>query len=59
LNKNDENRILKTFVIDISQQALDVSKINIKRHNLENKITQIKSNLLEQLELNTNILCSN
>jgi methylase of polypeptide subunit release factors len=50
---------LQTYVIDISEKALEVSKINIEKYNLENKIIQIKSNLLEQLELNTNILCSN
>jgi len=44
--KNTKN-IKKSYVIDISKKALEVSKINIEKHNLENKIIQINWNLLE------------
>lgn len=43
--KNKEE-IKKCFVIDISNKALEVSKINIKKHNLENKINQVEWSLL-------------
>lgn len=49
--------VKKCFVTDISKDALEVSKINIKKHNLENKITQINWNLLDNFEFDTNILC--
>ena len=44
-NTNLENVI----VIDISRKALNVSKKNIIKHNLESKIKQLNSNLLEKL----------
>ncbi len=37
----------ESYVIDISKNVLEVSKINIKLHELENQITQIKWDLLE------------
>lgn len=43
------DKIDKAYVVDISEKALEVSKVNIKKHNLENKIIQIKSDLLEKL----------
>ncbi len=46
INKNCKN-IEKNFVIDISSEALEVSKINIESHNLEFKTSQVNSNLLE------------
>ena len=48
INKLDEWRILNTYVIDISKKALEVSKINIEKYKLEDKIIQINSNLLEK-----------
>lgn len=39
----------KAVVIDISRKALNVSKKNIIKHNLESKIKQLHSNLLEKL----------
>lgn len=48
INKNCKN-IKKTFVVDISIDALEVNKINIKNHNLEWKIFQIKSDLLNSI----------
>ncbi len=49
--KNTKN-IEKIFAIDISKEALEVAKINIKKHSLEDKIKLINSNLLENFELN-------
>lgn len=46
INKNSKN-IKKTYVIDISNEALEISNINIKSHNLEWKIYQINSDLLD------------
>lgn len=39
---------LKAFVIDISKEALEVSKINIEKHNLKDRIVQIHWYLLEK-----------
>ncbi len=36
----------KTYVLDISKDALEVSKVNIEKHNLQDEITQIESDLL-------------
>lgn len=43
--KNTNN--LKIFALDISLDALEVAKINLEKHNLQNKIKLIHSNLLE------------
>lgn len=48
INKNCKN-IDETFAIDISIDALEISKINIKNHNLEWKISQINSDLLNSI----------
>lgn len=48
INKNCKN-IDETFAIDISIDSLEVSKINIKNHNLEWKISQINSDLLNSI----------
>lgn len=41
------NTFLKnTFALDISLEALEVAKINIKKHSLESKILILESNLL-------------
>ena len=40
------NFIEQCFVVDISEKALKISKINIKKYNLKEKITQINSDLL-------------
>ena len=45
--------IENSYVIDISKEALEVSKINIKLYNLENQINQIKWDLLKEI-LNNN-----
>ena len=59
---------LKTYAIDISKDALDVAKINIKKHNLEDKIELIQSDLLKDFKqilsskfykLNTIIITAN
>ena len=47
--KNTKQCIKKSYAVDISKKALEVSKINIKNHNLENKIEIIESNLLDFL----------
>lgn len=47
--KNNKN-IEKCFVIDISKEALEVSKINIEIHKLENKIIQIHWSLLDTIK---------
>ncbi len=49
INKN--TKIKKTYALDISKKALEVSKINIKKYKLENKIKVFKSNLLEKIFL--------
>lgn len=41
----------KTYVIDVSKEALEVSKINIEKHNLQDKIIQIESDLLSAFTL--------
>ena len=46
--KNTKN-ISECFVVDISQKALEVSKINIEKNNLEDKISQLYGSLLEPL----------
>lgn len=43
------NLIKYCYVLDISKEALEVSLINIVKYNLEKKIIQIKSNLLQKL----------
>jgi len=48
INKNSKN-IKKTLAIDISIDALEVSNINIKNHNLDWKISQINSDLLNSI----------
>jgi len=44
--KNTKN-IINSFVLDISEKALEVSKINIEKYDLQDKIKQINSDLLE------------
>ena len=56
--KNNKD-IKKCFVIDLSKKALEVSKINILKYNLEKKIKQINWNLLEKFMLNTKYLENN
>jgi len=48
INKNSKN-IKKILAIDISIDALEVSNINIKNHNLDWKISQINSDLLNSI----------
>jgi release factor glutamine methyltransferase len=43
------DKIKYSYVLDISEKALEVSEINLKKYFLENKITQIKSNLLQKI----------
>ncbi|MDD3145252.1 MAG: peptide chain release factor N(5)-glutamine methyltransferase [Candidatus Gracilibacteria bacterium] len=56
------NSINNCYVIDISTKALEVSKKNINKHNLEKKIKQICGNLLtdflanSRYELSKNII---
>lgn len=44
--KNLENIPKKTYLVDISEKALEVSKINIEKHWLQNEIIQVESDLL-------------
>ncbi len=46
--KNSQ-KISNCFVIDISKKALEISKINILKYNLENNISQFHGSLLEPL----------
>lgn len=46
--------ISNTYLLDISEKALEVSDINIKNFNLENKIKTINSNLLDKVLDNIN-----
>lgn len=50
------NRFWKCFALDISDKALEISKINIKKHNLQNEINLIKSDLLEYFLINDILL---
>lgn len=59
----NSKKVKKCYVTDISRLALEVSKINIKKFNLEKKIKQVKSNLLlkflsweEEFDLTNNII---
>ncbi|MCH2188551.1 peptide chain release factor N(5)-glutamine methyltransferase [Candidatus Gracilibacteria bacterium] len=45
LKKGREN--IQYFGVDISEKALEVAHINMKRHSLEGKITLLQGNLLE------------
>ena len=49
----------KCYVVDISEEALEVSNINIKNHNLEDKIVQIKWDLLDNFITDTIKLSKN
>lgn len=46
------NKIDNCYVIDISEKALEVSKKNIKKHNLQKKVSQINWNLIKELLIN-------
>ncbi len=46
----NKKQIEKCFVVDISKKALEVSKINIKKHKLEEKIESINDSLLDNFE---------
>lgn len=59
----NSKKVKNCYVTDISRLALEVSKINIKKFNLEKKIKQVKSNLLlkflsweEEFDLTNNII---
>ena len=57
----NSKQIDKSYVIDISEKALEVSKINIEKHSLSNKIQQINGDLLSPIlennyELNKNLV---
>ena len=43
---------LKVDITDISHDAIDVANINIKKHNLENRVTAIQSDLFLNLKNN-------
>ena len=45
----------KVFAVDISEEALEVAKKNIKLYNLVDKIKLLKSDLLSIFELDTNV----
>jgi len=51
LSTDGFNHLKKTYVIDISKDALEVSKINIKKHNLEDKVIQLHWDLLSSFIL--------
>ena len=59
LLKKTDKTPKKTIVLDISKKALEVSQINIKNHNLQDKIISIKSNLLNYLIKNKNLIEKN
>ncbi len=40
----------EVFAVDVSEDALDVCRINVEQHGLENKIQPLQSDLLEFLE---------
>lgn len=45
--KNIKSLPKEAFALDISEEALEVAKINIEKHNLEDKLNISKSDLLE------------
>ena len=45
INNVNNEKIKQNFVIDISSEALEVSKINIEAYNLSNKVTQLHGDL--------------
>ncbi len=49
------SKIKNALAIDISKKALEVAKINIKKHNLWDKIKVLESNLLEKLLENNSL----
>ncbi len=53
------NFLKKAYAIDISKDALEVAKINIKRHFLEKNIKLINWNLLDNFEFDTSFLSPN
>ncbi len=53
------NNIEKCYVIDISKKALEVSKINIKKYNLGDKVEQIQGDLLNNFLEDTSIFNKN
>lgn len=59
--KNLQSLPKKTYVVDISEKALEVSKINIEKYNLQNEIIQLESDLLKvfldkNFELSKNVI---
>lgn len=52
-------RISNCFAIDISEHALKISEINIKKHKLSEKIIRIHSNLIEDFIWDNNLLDTN
>ena len=49
----------KITATDISKAAIEVAKLNAKRHKVQNKIEFINCNLLDKIEGNIDILISN
>lgn len=45
--KNLSFEIIWSYALDISKDALEVAKINVQKHNLENKVILSESDLLE------------
>ena len=49
LVKSSQQSFQQAYALDISPQALEVAKINIQNHELEDKIRLLESNLLEKI----------
>ena len=47
------------LAVDISQEALDVARINVRNHHLEERITLVQSDLLEKVDGPVDVLVSN
>lgn len=54
----NSNKIKQCFAVDISKKALEVSNINIQTHQLQNKITTINGNLINNFLEKTDIFNS-
>jgi len=49
----------KVYAVDISPDALDVAMLNVRRHGLNDRITPVQGNLLEQINQKLDLIVAN